>query len=66
MDLDGVTAIGKMTQVCMSGGMIEKSSTGVQQKLILGDKFGAVHLFDVSRKLVLDKMALLRYKSRRI
>lgn len=66
MDLDGVTAIGKMTQVCMSGGMIEKSSTGVQQKLILGDKFGAVHLFDVSRKLVLDKMALPRYKSRRI
>ncbi len=29
MDLDGVTAIGKMNQVCMSGGMIEKSSVGV-------------------------------------
>ena len=66
MDLDGVTAIGKIDQVCMSGGIIEKSSVGVQQKLILGDKFGAIHLFDVSRKLALDKIALPRYTGRRI
>jgi hypothetical protein len=30
MDLDGVTAIGKMNQVCMSGGSIEKQSASVQ------------------------------------
>ena len=66
MDLDGVTAIGKIDQVCMSGGIIEKSSVGVQQKLILGDKFGAIHLFDVSRKLALDKIVLPRYTGRRI
>ena len=66
MDLDGVTAIGKMNQVCLSGGIIEKSSVGIQQKLILGDNFGSVHLFDVSRKLALDKLAIPRHQGRRI
>ena len=50
----------------MSGGIIEKSSVGVQQKLILGDNSGSVHLFDVSRKLALDKLAIPRYQGRRI
>jgi hypothetical protein len=66
MDLDGVTAIGRMNQVCCSGGTIEKQSATVQQKLVLGDKFGQIHLFDVSRKLVLDKMVLPKYEGRRI
>jgi hypothetical protein len=27
MDLDGVTAIGKINQVCMAGGVIEKANS---------------------------------------
>jgi len=34
--------------------------------LILGDKFGQIHLVDVSRKLVLDKMEISKFKGRRI
>jgi len=68
MDLDGVTAIGKINQVCLAGGVIEKlnQQTGVHQKLIFGDKFGSVHLMDISRKLILDKKALPKYEGRRI
>ena len=72
MDLDGVTATGKIDQVILSGGLIEKSSsyTGihgqVQSKLILGDKYGNLHLLDISRKIVLDKMEIERYAGRRI
>lgn len=32
----------------------------------MGDKFGHIHLLDVSRKIVLDKMEFPKYKSRRI
>jgi hypothetical protein len=32
----------------------------------LGDKFGCLHLLDISRKLVLDKMDIERYAGRRI
>lgn len=32
----------------------------------MGDKFGHIHLLDVSRKIVLDKMEFSKYKSRRI
>ena len=64
MDIDGVTAIGEMNQVVMAGGPVEKASDtsstnyyqgGVNQKLICGDKFGSVHLLDVSRKIVIEK-----------
>lgn len=34
--------------------------------MVIGDKFGHVHLMDVSRKLVLDKKDLHRYKGKRI
>ena len=39
---------------------------GMQSKSILGDKFGHVHLLDVSRKIVLDKKEFPRYEGRRI
>jgi hypothetical protein len=35
-------------------------------KSILGDKFGHIHLLDVSRKIVLDKKEFPKYDSRRI
>lgn len=37
-----------------------------QSKMIIGDKFGQVHLLDVSRKLVLDKKEVPKYKGKRI
>ena len=43
MDLDGVTAVCKMNQICLAGGLIEKSdsnsfsSQGIHSKLLLGD-----------------------------
>jgi|TARA_B110000285_G_C15127831_1_gene621446 hypothetical protein len=73
MDLNGVTAIGKMSQTVLAGGVSEKvpqgtdfSGASLQSKLILGDKFGQIHLVDVSRKAVLDKMEIARFKGRRI
>lgn len=36
----------------------------LQNKILIGDKFGQVHLFDVSRKLILDKF--LAFDKRRI
>jgi len=72
MDLDGVTAISKMRQIVLAGGNIEKAQAadsnlaGVQTKLLLGDKFGSIHLMDVSRKIILDKIDIARYKGRRI
>lgn len=75
MNINGVTAIGKMSQVALAGGLVEKSpknggpsnyNGGVQQKMIVGDKFGAVHLIDVSRKMIMDKIEIAGYKSRRI
>ena len=73
MDLNGVTAIGKMSQTILAGGVSERvpqgsdfSGASIQSKLILGDKFGQIHLVDVSRKLVLDKMEITRFQGRRI
>ena len=46
MDINGVTAIAKMNQVCIAGGNVEKfdsnnfGSEGIFNKVILGDKFG--------------------------
>ena len=74
MDIDGVTSIGQMNQVVLAGGPVEKTSDSntllnqgsVTQKLILGDKYGSIHILDVSRKLVLDKLAIPHYDGRRI
>lgn len=76
MDLNGVTTISRLEQVALAGGLSEKPQTGssqyvdpmhnTQNKSILGDKFGCIHLMDVSRKVVLDKMEFEKYKSRRI
>jgi len=63
-NIDGVTAIGCMSNVVLAGGVIEKSSGenhSVQTKLVLGDKFGQLHLLDASRKLVLDKIAIPKF-----
>ena len=46
MDINRVTAIAKMNQVCLAGGNVEKfdsnnfGSEGIFNKVILGDKFG--------------------------
>lgn len=36
-------------------------SHGVNSKIVVGDKFGQIHLIDVSRKLVLDKKEFAKY-----
>lgn len=67
MDLDGVTTIAKMDNIILAGGNKEKESSvtfsqgGVQTKAFLGDKYGLVHLVDVSRKLILDKIELQKF-----
>ena len=38
----------------------------MQSNLVVGDKFGPIHLADVSRKLVLDMMEIERFAGRRI
>jgi hypothetical protein len=60
IDLEGVTCIAKPDQVVLAGGQNEKTnsagsvnyiaSSNLINKLLLGDKFGNVHLMDVSRK----------------
>lgn len=37
-----------------------------ESKLLLGDNYGNIHLMDVSRKQILDKIEIERFKSRRI
>ena len=73
MDLNGVTTMSRLAEVVLAGGLSEKQGTGqkelshnLQSKSILGDKFGHIHLLDVSRKLVLDKKEFPRYEGRRI
>jgi len=66
MDIDGVTSTCKMNQIVVAGGNTIESDPSVHCKMLLGDNFGAVHLLDVSRKLILDKIELERFKTRRI
>lgn len=42
------------------------SRTNVYSRLVLGDKFGNLHLLDASRKLVLCKKEIEAFKGRRI
>lgn len=43
----------------IAGGILDKEGyITISNKVILGDKFGCISLFDSSRKLVLDKKAL--------
>jgi len=72
MDLNGVTAISKMNQVTLGGGIIEKETSTdinapkIHSKVLLGDKFGQIHLLDVSRKLILDKLQIQSLSGRKI
>lgn len=73
MDLNGVTTMCRLQQVVLAGGLSEKQgsaqkelSQAVYSKSILGDKFGNIHLLDVSRKVVLDKKEMPKYEGRRI
>ena len=57
---DGITCISQV-RACVigSGGKIEKeASQSVSNKLVIGDKFGQIQLFDAGRKLMLDKKPL--------
>ena len=62
----------KMSQVVLAGGVTEKAEAqsydtdSHESKLLLGDNFGSVHLMDVSRKQILDKIEIERFKSRRV
>lgn len=71
-DLDAITCMTKMNQVILAGGVSEKADAPTLNldshlsKLLLGDNFGNVHLMDVSRKQVLDRISIPLFKSRRI
>ena len=60
IEIEGVTCIAKTDQVVLAGGLNEKTnspgsvnyvpSSNLLNKVVLGDKFGNIHLMDVSRK----------------
>lgn len=61
-----------MGQTVLAGGNVEKrdsanyNSGSMHSKQLLGDNFGQVHLLDVSRKQILDKLEISKFKGRRI
>jgi len=63
---DGVTCIAQVKPVVVgAGGKIDKeASSSVSNKVLIGDKFGQVQLFDAGRKLMLDKKALFEVQPR--
>ena len=72
-DQNGVTTMCRLSQVVLAGGLSEQpesvqkeQSQSVYSKTILGDKFGQIHLLDVSRKIILDKKEFPKYEGRRI
>jgi hypothetical protein len=66
MDLEGVTTITQTQIASGAGGMLDKEGyPSISNKVIIGDKFGAIHLFDVTRKLILDKKLLFEANSPR-
>jgi hypothetical protein len=59
LEMDGVTCICQLTIATLGGGILDKENySSISNKVVLGDKFGVVSLFDSSRKLVLDKITL--------
>jgi hypothetical protein len=57
---DGITSMAQVKPMVIgAGGRIEKeASSVVSNKVLIGDKFGSVQLFDASRKIMLDKKQL--------
>lgn len=57
---DGITTMAQVKPLVVgAGGKIEKeASSMVSNKVLIGDKFGSVSLFDASRKIMLDKKQL--------
>ena len=46
--------------------MDKEGYNAISNKVVLGDKFGSLHLLDVSRKLLLDKIQLFEAPPKRI
>ncbi len=63
---DGVTCVAQVKPVVIgAGGKIDKeASQSVSNKVLIGDKFGNLQLFDGGRKLMLDKKALFEHQPR--
>lgn len=57
---DGVTVMTQVKPIVVAaGGKLDKEAgQTVANKVLLGDKFGQVQLFDASRKLMMDKKVL--------
>jgi len=58
---EGITCMHSVKPVVIGpGGKIDKeaSQSGVANKIVIGNKYGQVELFDASRKLMLDKKSL--------
>lgn len=59
MDQEGVTTLTSASVAVGAGGTLDKEAHNhISNKVIIGDKFGNIHLFDASRKLMLDKRFL--------
>ena len=66
MEQEGITAMTSTSVAVSAGGSLDKEAHNhISNKVIMGDKFGVIHLFDASRKLMLDKKALFE-NARRI
>lgn len=67
MEQEGIVTMAQTSVAISAGGLLDKEGHNqISNKVLLGDKFGNVHLFDSSRKLMLDKKALFNEHSRRI
>lgn len=67
MELEGVTTITQTSIASGAGGLLDKEGYhSISNKVLIGDKFGNLHLFDVGRKLILDKKPLFEASPRRI
>lgn len=56
MELEGISCMESVAVAVGAGGVLDRDGkTQHSNKIIIGDNFGNIHLFDASRKLVLDK-----------
>ena len=59
MEQEGITTMACSSVAIGAGGVFDKEAHNhISNKVIMGDKFGNIHLFDASRKLMLDKLNL--------
>lgn len=64
LEQEGITCVSSCQLSVQAGGLFERESSYVSNKVVLGDKWGNLTLLDAGRKIVLDKKAI--FEGRRI